>query len=89
MNRRALGRSLADYTKYLERINRWIRDDKGELLEKEFARGLRDSRTDPVMEIHMKRIDPVKKPLAGDITVPGDKSIAHRAVIFGSLAQGA
>ena len=36
----------------------------------------------------MKRIDPVKKPLAGDISVPGDKSIAHRAVIFGSLARG-
>ncbi|MGH7873330.1 MAG: prephenate dehydrogenase [Candidatus Binatia bacterium] len=38
MNRRALGRSLADYIKYLERINRWIRDGKGELLEREFAR---------------------------------------------------
>ena len=38
MNRRALGRSLTDYTKYLERINRWIRDGKGELLEREFAR---------------------------------------------------
>ncbi|HEX6767910.1 MAG TPA: 3-phosphoshikimate 1-carboxyvinyltransferase, partial [Candidatus Binatia bacterium] len=36
----------------------------------------------------MKRIDPIKKPLHGDITVPGDKSIAHRAVIFGSIAQG-
>src|SRR6185312_12850076 len=36
----------------------------------------------------MKRIDPVKKPLSGDISVPGDKSIAHRAVIFGSLARG-
>jgi len=36
----------------------------------------------------MKRIEPIKKPLHGDITVPGDKSIAHRAVIFGSIAQG-
>ena len=36
----------------------------------------------------MKRIDPIKKPLHGDIAVPGDKSIAHRAVIFGSIAQG-
>ncbi|HEY0725416.1 MAG TPA: hypothetical protein VGD41_15745, partial [Pyrinomonadaceae bacterium] len=36
----------------------------------------------------MKRIKPIKKPLHGDITVPGDKSIAHRAVIFGSIAQG-
>lgn len=36
----------------------------------------------------MKRIEPIKKPLYGDITVPGDKSIAHRAVIFGSIAQG-
>ena len=26
--------------------------------------------------------------LRGEITVPGDKSISHRAVMFGSLADG-
>ena len=26
--------------------------------------------------------------LTGEVTVPGDKSISHRAVIFGSLAEG-
>jgi len=36
----------------------------------------------------MKRIEPIKKPISGEITVPGDKSIAHRAVIFGSIAKG-
>jgi 3-phosphoshikimate 1-carboxyvinyltransferase len=36
----------------------------------------------------MKRIEPINKPLRGDISVPGDKSIAHRAVIFGGIAQG-
>ena len=36
----------------------------------------------------MKRVEPIKNPLAGDISVPGDKSIAHRAVIFGSVARG-
>ncbi|MDF2543344.1 MAG: aroA [Herbinix sp.] len=29
-----------------------------------------------------------KGPLKGKITVPGDKSISHRAVMFGSLAKG-
>jgi len=38
MNRRALGQSLTDYIKYLEQLNRWIHDEKGGLLEKEFAR---------------------------------------------------
>lgn len=38
MNKRALGRSLTDYINYLERINGWIRDEKGALLEKEFSR---------------------------------------------------
>lgn len=38
MNRRALGRSLADYIKYLERLDGWIRAGKGALLEREFAR---------------------------------------------------
>ncbi|KAB2954628.1 3-phosphoshikimate 1-carboxyvinyltransferase [Heliorestis acidaminivorans] len=28
-----------------------------------------------------------KGPLRGDLTVPGDKSISHRAVMFGALAQ--
>ncbi len=27
-------------------------------------------------------------PLRGELTVPGDKSISHRAVMFGSLAKG-
>jgi 3-phosphoshikimate 1-carboxyvinyltransferase len=30
----------------------------------------------------------VKRPLRGEITVPGDKSIGHRAVIFASIAHG-
>jgi prephenate dehydrogenase len=38
MNRRALGRSLGDYIKYLEQLNRWIRDGRGVLLEREFAK---------------------------------------------------
>ncbi len=29
-----------------------------------------------------------KKSLSGTITVPGDKSISHRAVMFGSIAEG-
>ena len=38
MNHRALSRSLGDYIKYLQQLNRWIRDEKGALLEREFAR---------------------------------------------------
>ena len=29
-----------------------------------------------------------RRPLCGELTVPGDKSISHRAVMFGSLAEG-
>jgi 3-phosphoshikimate 1-carboxyvinyltransferase len=36
----------------------------------------------------MKRIEPIRKPLRGEITVPGDKSIAHRAVIFSAVSEG-
>ena len=36
----------------------------------------------------MKRIAQVRVPLKGEISVPGDKSIGHRAVIFGSIANG-
>ena len=36
----------------------------------------------------MKRIEQIKRPLHGEIEVPGDKSIGHRAVIFASIAHG-
>jgi 3-phosphoshikimate 1-carboxyvinyltransferase len=36
----------------------------------------------------MKRIDAIQQPLHGEISVPGDKSIGHRAVIFASIATG-
>lgn len=36
----------------------------------------------------MKRIEPTRLPLRGEIRVPGDKSIGHRAVIFASIAHG-
>lgn len=44
------------------------------------SRGMND-----LKKIHLKPID---LPLTGDLSVPGDKSISHRAIIFGSLAQG-
>lgn len=36
-------------------------------------------------EIKLTRTD---KPLKGELTVPGDKSISHRSIFFGSLASG-
>ena len=35
----------------------------------------------------VKSIKPARR-LRGEITIPGDKSISHRAVMFGSLARG-
>jgi 3-phosphoshikimate 1-carboxyvinyltransferase len=34
------------------------------------------------------RVEQAREPLRGDMRVPGDKSIGHRAVIFSSLAHG-
>lgn len=34
------------------------------------------------------KLEPFQKPLNGELEVPGDKSISHRAVILGSLAKG-
>ena len=28
------------------------------------------------------------KPLHGELTVPGDKSISHRSVMFGAISEG-
>ena len=40
------------------------------------------------MNIPRLRVAPQKKPLRGRIFVPGDKSISHRAVLLGTLADG-
>src|SRR5699024_2926819 len=34
--------------------------------------------------IHIK----INQPLTGDLYIPGDKSISHRAIILGALAEG-
>ncbi|MFM7141787.1 MAG: 3-phosphoshikimate 1-carboxyvinyltransferase, partial [Alphaproteobacteria bacterium] len=34
------------------------------------------------------RLEPAAGPLAGEVRVPGDKSIAHRALMFGAIADG-
>ena len=36
----------------------------------------------------MIAIEQAKRPLKGDVFVPGDKSISHRSIMFGALAQG-
>ena len=36
----------------------------------------------------MRTISSRSGPLRGEITVPGDKSISHRAVMLGSIARG-
>jgi len=36
----------------------------------------------------MDRIITASAPLRGELTIPGDKSISHRAVMFGALAEG-
>ena len=33
-------------------------------------------------------INPLKGPLDGSLTVPGDKSISHRAILFSAMAEG-
>ncbi|HXG53384.1 MAG TPA: 3-phosphoshikimate 1-carboxyvinyltransferase [candidate division Zixibacteria bacterium] len=35
-----------------------------------------------------RRVGEAREPLRGELTVPGDKSIGHRAVIFGAIAEG-
>ena len=32
-------------------------------------------------------VDPADR-VAGEVTVPGDKSVSHRALMFGALAEG-
>jgi prephenate dehydrogenase len=38
VNRRAIGKQLTEYMRQLERLRKWIRDGRGDLLEREFTR---------------------------------------------------
>ena len=38
--------------------------------------------------MNLKKVSLCEKPLQGKITIPADKSISHRAVMFSSLAEG-
>src|SRR5699024_5168544 len=35
-----------------------------------------------------KQLKPISHPLHGELIIPGDKSISHRAIILGSIAEG-
>lgn len=41
-----------------------------------------------IQEKNLKLVEPATSPLTGEITIPADKSIAHRAAIFGALTNG-
>jgi 3-phosphoshikimate 1-carboxyvinyltransferase len=41
-----------------------------------------------MIELTNIKLQPAAKELTGTITVPGDKSISHRSIIFGALAKG-
>jgi 3-phosphoshikimate 1-carboxyvinyltransferase len=45
-------------------------------------------RSVPVDDATVIRVPPAAAPLRGSIAVPGDKSIAHRALLFGGIASG-
>ena len=36
----------------------------------------------------MTTLEKARGPLRGEVTVPGDKSISHRSIMFGALAEG-
>lgn len=41
-----------------------------------------------MMAEYLKLLSAVNSPLSGELVVPGDKSISHRAVMFGAMAKG-
>jgi len=40
------------------------------------------------ISVGKKTLQPLTKPIVGDVEVPGDKSISHRAVMLGAMANG-
>lgn len=75
---------MDEYIKKLTDVKNLIAKGNGEALYDLFLEA-RDYRNNLIKDVKIKRRD---KGFKGSMTVPGDKSISHRAVMFGAIAEG-
>ncbi len=99
-NAAATTRVLDDYIKHLNLLRDALETQDHRLLRETFvsAKSVRDrfvrkysGAMKSEQQVEMKQIDYHAAPggsIQGVFRVPGDKSISHRAIIFGSLAEG-
>ena len=97
-NDKAVLSVLGDLTDHMERIKQAITSGNSEYLLGVFTRA-REARNhftkmlenkaylEPMTEIIDYRVAPGGS-VSGEIRIPGDKSISHRSIMLGSLAQG-
>jgi 3-phosphoshikimate 1-carboxyvinyltransferase len=90
-NRPALGRALAAVRAELDALERALAAGDGETLAR-LVSGARAAKRRAGRTTgdapHDVEVPPATGPLLGDVEVPGDKSIAHRALLFGGIAHG-
>ena len=98
-NRHALLHGLDRYTERLAEMRDAIASGDAEWLMRSFERArtarqlfssLSEQGVRPVAEIHPSvfQVIEAKTGLCGEIRVPGDKSISHRSIMLGALADG-
>ena len=98
-NQQSIVTGIDRYVERLERMREAIADGDSDWIMGSFerARGARrlfsslaDRGVDPVMDSHPSvfEITGAKKGITGKIRVPGDKSISHRSIMLGALADG-
>ncbi len=98
-NRLALSKQLARYQRALGRWQQWVEQDDGPALQSalQAAKSARDRWQQgdvpplpetPMQEEHVHFVAEPGGALHGEVRVPGDKSISHRAIMLGALGEG-
>jgi 3-phosphoshikimate 1-carboxyvinyltransferase len=92
-NRSAVLHALDQVKTRLDALSAAVREQQPDELQSLIAAsgGLRrrvEASDDAPQVTRVERVAPARGPLRGAIEVPGDKSIAHRALLFGGIARG-
>ena len=85
-NAEAVGAEIAVFRDRLDALARAVDQGDGAALEQQLGEAL--AVREAIRRTQGEVIEPARAPLRGSVRVPGDKSIGHRALILGALAEG-
>lgn len=85
-NADAVGAEIAVFRDRLDALASAVEEGDADALDQQLGEAL--AVREAIRRTQGEVIEPARAPLRGSVRVPGDKSIGHRALILGALAEG-